>query len=511
MIDQTRYHLLFLFIFFLSSFNFLVAQEESAPEITLASPYNSVYVHLYYLQSDSYQPELAARTFTPRDSLRRIRLAKQLKQIYDGKGLYVHLNLIPEETDYIDSVSNKAFYTPFPDKLPEVYLEKINGKWYYSSETAKKIPQLHKQVYPYGTAVLLNWLPRLGHGTFLGLEVWQYLSIALLIVLSWLVYRILRFLIIPIVRRIAHSRFSPTEKDVRPIIKIGHMISLIIIVWFLQVFVPVIQLPIHLAEWAILALNITLTVFVVVLLLRIVKLLMIYAEIVALKTEQKLDEQILPILRRILEAAFIIGGAFNILSLLDVNVTALIAGVSIGGLALALAAQDTVKNLIGSALIFVDRPFQIGDYITGSGFEGTVKEVGFRTTRIQKVDTSIISVPNGTISNMVVTNLGLRVFRMFNITLSLTYNTPPEKIEEYIAALRQLILDHPDTSKETYYVYFRSMEASSLDIMFRAYLDVPDYATELSVKEDLFLRIIRLASKIGVEFAFPTTTVYLEK
>ena len=125
MIDQTKSHLVFLVIFFLFSFNFLTAQEENAPDITLVSPFNTVYVHLYYLQSDSYQPELAARTFISQDSLKRIKLAKQLKQIYDGSGLYVHLNLIPEEADYIDSVSNKAFYTPFPEKLPKVYLEKI--------------------------------------------------------------------------------------------------------------------------------------------------------------------------------------------------------------------------------------------------------------------------------------------------------------------------------------------------------------------------------------------------
>jgi MscS family membrane protein len=236
---------------------------------------------------------------------------------------------------------------------------------------------------------------------------------------------------------------------------------------------------------------------------------MAYALHLAEGTESRMDEQLIPIIRRSLKVIFVSLGILHILSLLDVNIAALIAGVSIGGLALALAAQDTVKNLIGSAMIFFDRPFQIGDYITGAGLEGTVTEVGFRTTRIQILDTSIISVPNGTIANEAITNKGVRVFRIYNTNLGITYDTPPDLIEKFIQALEQIILNHPKTRKEGYYVKLSNFDASSISILFRAYLAVGTYDEELQSKQDLMFAILRLADQIGVSFAFPSSTIYM--
>ena len=196
---------------------------------------------------------------------------------------------------------------------------------------------------------------------------------------------------------------------------------------------------------------------------------------------------------------------------MNVNVTALIAGVSIGGLALALAAQDTVKNLIASALIFVDKPFQIGDYVIAGGQEGTIVEVGFRSTRIQQVDTSIITIPNGTIANMPITNLGVRQSRLFNIMIGVTYDTPPEKIEAYIGQLKELVLNHPRTKNEPFYVHLREMAGSSINIMFRCYIDTTAFPEELQIKEEIYLEIIRIAQQLGVNFAFPSQSIYIEK
>ena len=202
------------------------------------------------------------------------------------------------------------------------------------------------------------------------------------------------------------ARVKSETIDPKKILKIAHAISMLFLVWFARLFVPVLQLPIALAEWSILGLNIFITVIVVILLLRVVSLVVDYASKFVEQTESKMDEQLMPIINRLVQVIIILGGLIEIFKLLNVNLTALIAGVSIGGLALALAAKDTAANLIGSAMIFFDRPFQIGDYIVGSGFEGTIVEVGFRTTRIQQIDTTITSVPNGSIANMVIANKG---------------------------------------------------------------------------------------------------------
>ena len=205
----------------------------------------------------------------------------------------------------------------------------------------------------------------------------------------------------------------------------------------------------------------------------------------------------------------VIVSTFIILDLLNVNVTALIAGISIGGLALALAAKDTVQNLFGSAMIFIDRPFQVGDYILAGGHEGTVVEVGFRSTRIMQIDTSIVSIPNGAVADMPLTNLGVRLSRLFNITIGVTYETPPDLIQEYIARLKQLILDHPKTNDDPFYVNLSGLADSSISIMFRCQVQVESYAEDVVVKEELLFSIIRLAEEMGVEFAYPTTTVHM--
>ena len=504
---------LVLIVFSIFPFISLHAQEDIPPPLTLESPYNTIYVHLYYLQPESYQPTKAAVTIsrTLKDSTERIEAAIKIKQILDGQGLYVRLNLLPQETGFIDSTTQKHFYTPFPEKLPEVYLEKVNNKWYYSSETVRNIASLHKKTYPFGTDRLLSLFPKTGQTRFLGLLLWQYAAVAILIILVWLGRIILSRLLLPIIRSIVKSYVKSEVVETDQIIKIANSISFLILVWFARTFVPVLQLPIALAEWSILALNILITIIIVIVLLRLAGMIMRYASKFAETTESKLDEQLMPILNRVIQLVFILGGVVKIMSLLNVNVTALIAGVSIGGLALALAAQDTVKNLIGSAMIFFDRPFQIGDYVIGEGFDGTITEVGFRTTRIQKIDSSIVSVPNGSIANMVVANLGMRIFRLFALNIGITYDTPPALIEKFLEGLKLIINNHPATLKENYYVHFNNLEASSLNILFRVSLQVPDYAGELKAKEELLLGIVRLAEKLGVRFAFPSSTLYMEE
>jgi MscS family membrane protein len=500
-------------VFSIFCFVSLFAQDDVAPQLTLESPYNTMFVHLYYLQTDSYEPAKAAVTIsrTVKDSAERVKTAIQLKQILDGQGLYVRLNLLPQQTDYIDTISKKHFYTPFPEKMPEIYLEKIKSKWFYSAETIRKIPSLHKKTYPFGTARLLNLFPKSGQTRFLGLDLWQYAAIAILLVVVWLGRMILSRLLLPVITGIVRSRVKFEKIDNEKVLKIAHSVSLLFLVWVVRTLMPVLQLPIVIAEFSILALNIIMTVVTVLVFLRIAGLIMSYASKFALDTESKMDEQLMPILSRIFQMIIILGGIIKILSLLNVNVTALIAGVSIGGLALALAAQDTVKNLIGSAMIFFDKPFQIGDYIAGSGFEGTIVEVGFRTTRIQEIDTTIISVPNGSIANMVIANKGMRITRLFMLNIGVTYDTPPSLIEKFLEGLKTIIMNYPQTVKENFYVNFNNLEASSLNILFRVSLLVPDYAGEQQAREDLILGIMRLAESLGVRFAFPSSTLYMEE
>lgn len=491
---------------------YLKAQQSQPPAPTLESPYNTMYVHLYYLQPDSYQPVIAARTMNlPNDSARAERLAIQLKQIFDGKGLFVRLNMLPQETDYQDTLTKKPYYTPFPDHLPDVYLEKTNDKWYYSEQTLAAIPALHQEIYPFGTDFLIQLFPESARQRFLGLAAWQWLGILLLSVGAWLIHLFMSRLFRPVIRLLAKSRYSQPLEDKSMIWKAARLASFVVLLILLKSLLPVLQLPVEVMVWLINGLEIAIVFMVVWLALSIIDIFMVYAFRFAESTEQKLDEQLLPILRRMLKIVVVIGGIVYILRLLDVNVTALIAGVSIGGLALALAAQDTVKNLIGSAMIFFDRPFQIGDWVVFDNIEGSIREVGFRSTRIELIDNSIVTVPNNQIASAAVTNMGIRQFRLVKLMLGVTYDTPPVLLEKFIESLRRLIAKHPSTRKDNYLVHFHSFGDSSLNIYFRTHIQVATFQEELQEREKLAFGILRLANDLGVRFAFPTQTLFVEE
>ncbi len=501
--------IIFLFAFLPIS---LFAQRAESPDILLDNPYNTMYVHLHFLQQTTFQPDssaLALAGLADQPDLSR-RRAIQLKQILDGKGLYVRFGQIPQDANYYDSTARRAVYVPFPELLPEVYLEKLDSQWLYSAETVAAVPSLHKDIYPFGADFLLNLFPQFGQQKILGLAIWQFAGIFIMIILSFLLHFLLSRILNPVVKRLSSSRLYPSLVDPSLIKRIAQLLSVWIIVRILKVFIPALQLEPEALIFAVRMVKVVSTFIIMLVALRVLDILMLYFRILTQRTENKLDEQVVPILRRSLQAVIILWAIFQALNLLEVNVTALIAGVSIGGLAIALAAQDTVKNLIGSAMIFVDKPFQIGDFIDLGGFAGTVEEVGFRTTRIRKSDSSIVAVPNGVIANQAITNLGVRIYRLFQVQLGVVYGTSPEDIRLFTGSLKQLIEAHPNTQKEGYYVHLTTLADSSLGIMFRVALDVPDYATELRVKEELLLAILKIADTLGVSFAFPSTSVYVE-
>lgn len=484
---------------------------EDWPEVTLESPNNAVYTHLFYQQRDSYDPELAAASMPPvLDQEERVVLARQLLQVYDGKGLYVFVDKVPTEPAYADSLGQHIFF-PFPNQLPGLFLERIDSLWYYSHESISEIRIEHSRLYPFGADIWINLLPFGLDVEILGLQVWQITAAIILLIVIWLLHFLLSRFFRPIVSNFMIKRIQIFQVDPRLIKQVSRVISLLIVLYVLKLFIPSLLLPITIGEFLVKSLGIAHAVFIGVLIYRFVQLFSAYLKMLSEKTTSKLDKQVLPIIDKSLKFFVILGVLFHVLSLLDVNVTALLAGISIGGLALALAAQDTVKNFIGSLMIFIDKPFEVGDFIGVGSYFGSVVEVGFRSTRLMLINTSIVTIPNGRLSDMDVTNLGKRQFRMLETKIALTYDTPPSRIETFIKGLKQLILDHPKFVKERYVVNFFEMADYSLNVFIRAFIDVPDYATELRVKEEYYLSVMRLAASVGVRFAFPSTTMYIEE
>ncbi len=223
------------------------------------------------------------------------------------------------------------------------------------------------------------------------------------------------------------------------------------------------------------------------------------------------DDVLIPLLRTILRMFVIVIGILMVAEWMDWRITTVLGALGVGGIAVAFAAQDTIGNFFGSITVLFDRPFGIGDWIVVGDIEGTVERVGFRSTRVRTFYNSVITVPNSKMVNTQVDNYGARRYRRAKILLSVTYSTPPEKIDAFCEGVRELIRLHPYTRKDYYHVYFNQFGASSLDILLYVFFEVPDWSTELRERHRLFIDILKLAKRLGVEFAFPTQTLYLSQ
>jgi MscS family membrane protein len=484
-------------------------------EVDLSNPHATIYTHFYFLQNDSYQPKKAAATILGLSESKAIEKVLKIKKVLDGKGLSVDFNKIPSNPNYKDSIGYTTFhkYILFPERMPKIYVEKIDNKWYYSSETVASIDQIYKEVFPWYVDKLQNLIPASGHKRFLGIELWQVLGVVLLLVLVVFIFILIKKISFFILRKIQHQithRTSNLELD-KVLKKLAHPISLLISLAFIDKIFPSLQFSLQVNTWVFLGLNIAETVFWIYVLLKLVKVVMRIYEEFTERTDSRLDDQLVPILNNFLKGLVLVFGLFKVLRLFGVDTTTLVAGATIGGLAFALASQDTVKNLIGTIMIFLDKPFHIDDWIEAGEISGTVEQVGFRSTIVRAADTSIYQVPNSKLSEIVINNKGLRLFRRYNTNLGVRYDTPPILIEAFVKGVREIIIAHPETRSDSYNVEFTGFGDSALLIMVNVYFKSLVWGVEQSSKHRLHMAIIKLAKELGVEFAFPSTTVTIEQ
>ena len=231
----------------------------------------------------------------------------------------------------------------------------------------------------------------------------------------------------------------------------------------------------------------------------------------ATKTESKLDDSLVPLLRTAVRLFVTFVGLLFVLQNLDINVSSLIAGLGLGGLAIALAAQDTVRNLLGGVTIFADKPFEVGDWVVVDGVEGTVEAVGFRSTRVRTFYNSLISVPNGNLMDSGIDNMGQRRWRRYKTTLGVAYHTKPDQLQAFVEGIRAIIQANPGMRQDYYIVEFHGFGATSLDILVYCFIDAEDWNEELRTRHVLNLDIMRLAESLQVEFAFPTQTLHIAR
>lgn len=193
---------------------------------------------------------------------------------------------------------------------------------------------------------------------------------------------------------------------------------------------------------------------------------------------------------------------------LGVNVTAALASLSIGGLAIGLAAQDTLANLFGAVAIFADKPFRVGDRIRlDNTVDGTVEGIGLRSTRVRNLDGHLVTIPNKTMGNAAITNVTARPSIKTEMNLGLTYDTPPEKLKRASALLEEIYRANPMTADV--WIGFNRFDASALNIYVVHWWGGTDFKAYLAGMQELNLEIKRRFAAEGLEFAYPTQTVHV--
>ncbi len=223
------------------------------------------------------------------------------------------------------------------------------------------------------------------------------------------------------------------------------------------------------------------------------------------KSESDLDDQLLPVIRKVLKVIIWIMGIIIGLNNAGFDVGALLAGLGIGGLAFAFAAQDTIKNIFGGIMVFLDKPFKMKDRIKINGWDGTVEEIGIRSTRLRTLEGRLVTIPNGQFSDHAVENVTLEPTRKVVLNLGLTYDTTPEGMEKAMNLLKGISKNHTGTEDKVL-ISFNNWGDFSMGILFIYYIKKD--ADILETQSEVNLEILKRFNAEGLEFAFPTQTIY---
>lgn len=352
------------------------------------------------------------------------------------------------------------------------------------------------------------WIPETAYQTFLGLAVWQYAAVFGTFILGLIARAIVTF----VVREKLHKWFASLGRRwLEATAKaLDRPLGALVLGMVFLVALPFFQLPENVERILDIAVGVVINFGLIWALYRLVDVVALFLAEKAAISETKLDDQLVPLVRKSLKVVLVVAGAIFVLQNLDVDVGSALAGLGIGGLAFAFAAKDTLANFFGSVMIFTDRPFQIGEWIVVGDVEGTVEEVGFRSSRVRTFYNSLVTMPNAMVASSVVDNMGLRKYRRIKQTLGIEYSTTPEQIEAFCDGIRAIIKAHPASRKDYYLVYFNGFGDFSLNIMVYCFVHVPDWQAELTAKHQMYLEFLRLAKELNIGFAFPTQTLHIE-
>ncbi len=392
----------------------------------------------------------------------------------------------------------------------DIILERVQRSqgppiWLFSGETLARVPAIYQGLEGHG---LEDYLPKaLVNTWFLWFPLWQWFVILLVIPLSLAFATFVTRLLIPLLLLLVH-RITRGKGDLHGV-KLAGPIRILVLafaIWLMSLFSSSVLTS---SFWAYMASTLT-VIGASWLGVRFIDILFNLKE--ARLRETSSDKiSLIQLGRKLAKVVAVIVGGLFILYIGGVNLTAALAGLGVGGIAVALAAQKTLENLIGGITIVSDQPIRVGDFCRIGDYQGTVEAVGLRSTRIRTLDRTIVSIPNGQLATMNLENFALRDKIWFRHALGLRYETTPDQLRYILAGIREMLYKHPKVETASARVRFIGFGNSSLNLEVFAYVLEKDYAIFLHIQEDLLLRIMDIVETGGSGFAFPSQVTYFAK
>ena len=344
--------------------------------------------------------------------------------------------------------------------------------------------------------------------SLLGNPLWQYLATLLYVVLAFYVAKLLDGLVHGQLRKLAARTETRLDDAILELLR--GPVKIVAFVILLHLGLRIFPWPDWAETFISNALKIVVACSITYVALKLVDLAMgIWQKRVEEADEAVLDVQLLPVVGKSLKVFLIIVAALVTSQNLGMNVTGLLASLSIGGLAVGLAAQDTLSNLFGAVALFADKPFRVGERIQLDTIDGTVEAIGLRSTRIRNLDGHLVTVPNRTMANANVINISRRPNIKTVMNIGVTYDTSSGDVERAMRIIDSIYRPHPKTFDLI--VSFNKFESSSLNILVVHWWDSTDYAEYLQGFQELNLELKRRFDTEGISFAFPTQTLHLRK
>jgi len=390
----------------------------------------------------------------------------------------------------------------------DILLEKdpVKDRWVFAASTVAAVPELYQR---FGYGVLGEFLPApMFEISVMDLQLWQWAGLLVVAFIAYVVAWCVSWLIHRIARRIALR--SESRVDDRLVDKLALPFRLLVALAIFIAGAAGLALPIG-AFGVIGNLAVGMAVLLVTwLILRIIDLFAGVLQEHLEESGRRSAAAILPLARRGLKGFLLAIALVALLQNVGFNVTGLIAGLGVGGLAVALAAQKSIANLFGGVSLIADQPIRVGDFCRfGEGRMGTVEEIGLRSTRIRTLDRTLVSIPNAEFSEIQLENYGSRDRIRLHAMVGLRYETSPDQLRHVLAEMRKLLVAHPMITDSPARVRFVGFGAHSLDLEVFAYVQTAVWDEFLQVREDILLRFMDIISQSGTGFAFPSQTLYL--